>query len=510
MANTIERVLGWVALVALVLAIGALAITFVPGGQDWWAQITAPFANPSGKPTIDDAQAALDSGDAAGANKIAAQVVAADASDASVDNRAGNIAERAGDERAAAHDYAAGEAADDRNPWNFVALGELYAREGDYSQADTQLRAALSIVPDAQFLHYDLGTVELHEGLTQPALADFEAELKRTPDYQPALIGKAQALGLLGRPLEAAQARKLALAAPKPSPSTIAVPSPSPSVVASPSPAPSPSVKPSPAASPSPTPRPTASASPTPTAAPSKRPASPPPSPSPVVVAHRAVVARPAATPSLPSPTPTPGRLPLSIADLASEAKGYLFSVASDPNFTRALPFADPTQSIAQLKSAILKGSIEDVLSAGTAAMLSHHFALAQSAFTTATDEAPNDWRGPYLAGINAQQRGDQAAARIFFTQAASRGGQAPVYVSLAVADVAEGDDSGGLDAARHAQRIAPDFAPASFTAGMIDILLADVPSAENELAVAANASGAPDRTSYFLTTLREREGVSP
>ncbi len=229
-----------------------------------------------------------------------------------------------------------------------------------------------------------------------------------------------------------------------------------------------------------------------------------------MVVAHRAVVARPAATPSLPSPTPTPGRLPLSIADLASEAKGYLFSVASDPNFTRALPFADPTQSIAQLKSAILKGSIEDVLSAGTAAMLSHHFALAQSAFTTATDEAPNDWRGPYLAGINAQQRGDQAAARIFFTQAASRGGQAPVYVSLAVADVAEGDDSGGLDAARHAQRIAPDFAPASFTAGMIDILLADVPSAENELAVAANASGAPDRTSYFLTTLREREGVSP
>ena len=222
------------------------------------------------------------------------------------------------------------------------------------------------------------------------------------------------------------------------------------------------------------------------------------------------MAALPAATPALPSPTPTRGRLPLSITDLATEAKGYLFEVAGDPNFTRQLPFADPTESVAEMESTIQKGSVEDILSAGTAAMLTHHFALAQSAFAVASDDARRDWRGPYLAGINAQQRGDQAAARTFFTQAASRGGPAAVYVSLAVADVAEGDDNEALDNARRAQQLAPDFAPATFTAGMIDILLADVPSAENELALANASNGAPDRTSYFLTTLRQREESSP
>jgi len=202
--------------------------------------------------------------------------------------------------------------------------------------------------------------------------------------------------------------------------------------------------------------------------------------------------------------------LPRSIASLASEAKGYLCDVASDPGFTRALPFADPTQSVASMQSAIAKGSIDDVLSAGTAAMLTHHFSIAQSAFSAAGERAPSDWRGPYLAGINAQQRGDQASARTYFTQAASRGGPAAVYVSLAVADVAEGSDAEALDSAQHAAQLQPGFAPALFTAGMIDILIADAPGAERDLAAASASSGAPERTAYFLSAIRERRGVTP
>lgn len=501
MANTIERVLGWIAAFALLLASAALVITYVPGVRPWLDGVLASLPHVTPKPTIDDAQAALDQGDQAGANKIAIQVIAASSSDANVDNHAGNIAVSAGDDKTAEHDYQLGEAADDKNPWNFVALGELYAREGKYPQADTQLRAALTIVPNAQFLHYDLGVVELKEQLAQSALSDFDAELKVTPGYAPALEGRAEAFTALGRTLDARAARMIALAKllPSPSPHPSPSPKPSPSPNASPSPSATPSAKASPSPHPSSTPSPLAIA----------KVVIPSPKPHPTV--HRtpkAAVVTPQPSPSL-SPSPLP-RLPLSITDLASEAKGYLFSVASDPGFARALPFADPTQSVASMRALIEVGSIDDVLSAGTAAMLTHHFALAQSAFSLATDKARTDWRGPYLAGVNAQQRGDQAAARTFFTQAASRGGPAAVYVNLAVADVAEGADAEGLDSAQHAEQLEAGFAPALFTAGMIDILMADVPSAERDLAAANAAGGAPDRTSYFLTTLRQREEVSP
>jgi len=195
--DRIERILGWVAAVALLLAIAALVITYVPGVQPWFDKIVATIPRATPAPTIDDAQEALDKGDPAQADRIATAVVAADSSDATVDNHAGNIAVRAGDDAAAEHAYQLGEAADDKNPWNYVALGELYARQSKFPLADTQLRAALTTVPDAQFLHYDLGVAELREHLAQSALADFEAELKKSPGYLPALEGRAEALGML-------------------------------------------------------------------------------------------------------------------------------------------------------------------------------------------------------------------------------------------------------------------------------------------------------------------------
>ena len=512
MAQTIERILGWVALAALVIFLAALAMVYVPGGQAIHDRIIAAFPHATETPNIDDAQAALDSGDAAGANKLAKGVVEANSSDATVDNHAGNIAVAAGDDATAEHDYQLGEAADARNGWNYVALGQLYARQKKYSEADAQLRAALALVPDTQFLHYDLGVVELSEHLPEAALSDFNAELKHSPTYQPAVDGKIQALEALGRSAEA-HATLVALnkqLGAKPAGSSTARPSPSPSSSASP------------LSSPSPASSPTAAPSPTPTASPTPLPIAQitPPSPSPSPLAPTAkptkkplpTRVKPIATPTpLPSPSPTPtptsiARLPQSIADLAPDAKGYLFEVAGDPGFGGELPFADPTESVARMEASIRQGTIDQMLSAGTAAMLSHHFTIAATAFSAATARASTDWRGPYLAGLNAQQRGDQAGSRAFFTQAASRGGPAAVYVGLAVADVAVGDDATAYADAQRAVQMAPSYVPGLFTAGMVDILVANVPSAERDLSAAAAGSGAPARTAYFLQTIRSRD----
>ncbi|HET9343152.1 MAG TPA: hypothetical protein VFO25_09595 [Candidatus Eremiobacteraceae bacterium] len=508
MAQTIERILGWVALAALIICIAALAMAYIPGGQAIHDRIIAAFPHATETPNIDDAQAALDSGDTAGANKLAQGVVATSSSDATIDNHAGNIAVAAGDDATAKHDYELGEAADARNGWNYVALGQLYARQKKYSEADAQLRAALALVPDTQFLHYDLAVVELNEHLPEAALSDFNTELKRSPTYQPAIDGKIQALESLGRTAEA-QATMVALnkrlGSSNPGTQATAHPSASPSPSASASPLASPTPTAAPSLTPSPTPLPIAqiappSPTPTPLASPTAKPTKKP------ALVHVKPVVTPPPSPS-PTPTPTPiARLPQSIADLAPDAKGYLFDVASDPGFGGELPFADPTESVARMQATISKGTIDQILSAGTAAMLSHHFTIAAAAFSAATTRASTDWRGPYLAGINAQQRGDQAGSRPFFAQAAGRGGPAAVYVAQAVADVAVGDDSTAYADAQHAVEMAPSSGSALFTAGMIDILVANVPSAERDLSAAAAASGAPARTAYFLQTIRARE----
>ncbi|HYK52916.1 MAG TPA: hypothetical protein VEV38_05250 [Candidatus Eremiobacteraceae bacterium] len=521
MAQTIERILGWVAFAALLVFIAALAMTYIPGGEAIHDKIIAAFPHATETPNIDDAQAQLDSGDAAGANKIAKAVVAASSSDATVDNHAGNIAVSAGDDATAAHDYELGEAADARNGWNYVALGQLYARQKKYSEADAQLRAALALVPDTQFLHYDLAVVELDEHLPDAALGDFNAELKRSPTYQPAIDGKIQALEALGRTAEAhatlvALDKKLGSSSPDARPTARPSPSPIPSA--------SPLASASPIASPSPTIAPTTKATPSPkvTLPPTPLPIAQitPPSPSlaaatstpkqtkkPIVAAVKPVATPPPSPSPSPTPSPTPlARLPQSIADLAPDAKGYLFDVASDPGFGGQLPFADPTESVTRMQETIAKGSIDQILSAGTAAMLSHHFTIAAAAFSAATARARSDWRGPYLAGINAQQRGDQAGSRAFLSQAVSRGGPAAAYVALAVADVAVGDDTSAYSDAQHAVEMSPSFEPALFTAGMVDILVANAPQAEHDLSAAAAGSGAPPRTQYFLDTIRTRE----
>jgi len=81
------------------------------------------------------------------------------------------------------------------------------------------------------------------------------------------------------------------------------------------------------------------------------------------------------------------------------------------------------------------------------------------------------------------------------------------VYVSLAVADIEEGDDASAQLSAERAVQMEPNYLPGHFTAGVAAMLNADAPTAERELAAALNLGGAPSRTQYFLGTLRAREG---
>src|SRR5580658_3254336 len=135
----------WFGVTAVAVAAAAFVYAFVPGVKPWVDGVASRMSTSTVKPTIDMAEQEMSSGDKAGAAQIAAEVVAADPSDADIDDRAGNVALEAGDEKAAARDYQAGEASDARDAWNYVGLGELYARQGRFEDADTQLRAALTI-----------------------------------------------------------------------------------------------------------------------------------------------------------------------------------------------------------------------------------------------------------------------------------------------------------------------------------------------------------------------------
>ncbi|MBC5824818.1 MAG: PASTA domain-containing protein [Candidatus Eremiobacteraeota bacterium] len=202
-AVSIERMFIVIALLVAIAAAGAYALSIfrpqafarLPFLQRDASRYSAQANSPSDD--LDRAEEALFRGDTESAKRLSAAAMANDSSDAGSDYRAGNVALRGGDLAAAQADYTLGESADRRNPWNFIALGQLYARQGKLAEADAQLRAASASGASLQFLHYDLGAVELREGLYAAALADFEAELRRSPMYGPARSGRVMALARL-------------------------------------------------------------------------------------------------------------------------------------------------------------------------------------------------------------------------------------------------------------------------------------------------------------------------
>ena len=483
-------------MVVILLAVG-MAIELIPPARDALNNLLSGGSPTQEAQSIDDAEHAMDAGEAKRALTITAAVVSRQSDDAQVDLRAGNVAVRAGDPQSAEHYYQLGESADSHNPWNFIELGELYARQNRYSDADAQLRSAMNIAPTTQFLHYDLGVVELAEHLNDAALVDFQAELKRSPGYGPAISGERQALIAMGRK----PPRQIALVRPSPSPR----PAPSASPGASPSPAATATPTPTPAPTASPTPLPLASiAVPSPTAAPAHTPRPKKPRPTPAATVAPTPV--PTSTPVVATrPTPLP------MTDLAADAKSYVLGVGSDIGFTGDLPAGDPSISTAALAARInaakaSSSGAASLLQSGAAALRSGRLTLALSAFLAASSQAPTDWRAPYCAGLTAQAQGNFSSARDYFSEAVGRGGGSPALVGLAVADLEEGDDGSAISNAQQAASSDPNYEPGRFVAGMLSIVAADVPGAESNLAAAVSLGGAPERTQYFLDAVRQRQ----
>lgn len=512
--------------IAAVVSIGVVVVAgFAMLPQKWnpWHGAQDVSSDDAGSSaSIDAAEAALARGDTQQALALAAQTVAQDSSDAQVDNRAGNVALRASDTAAAERDYTLGEAADRRNPWNFVALGQLYARENKLSEADAQLRAALSLAPKTNFLHYDLAVVELQEGLGAAALADFNAELTQNPTYAPAATGRTEALARMGQRIVAAavngaphkrangstqkgrpSARPNTNKAPKVNLALqeIAAPSPSPRAAST-----NKVVAVAPTATPSPTPQATVAPSPKPTARPHQALALAQPKAQIIASAPQVQARHPA------SVTLSPPSHPAPLTDLASDARGYLQGVTSDLNFTHVLPGAnsdEPTEAMQSRLNALTRsrGSAEELLRLGAGALESGRLSLAASAFAAASDQAPRDWRGPYFSGLAAQARGDEAHARIAFLEAANRSARPEPFTSLAIVDMEDGDVGAAFTDAKRAAALDPSYEPGRFVAGMLALMNANVPAAERHLAAAVALGGAPVRTQAFLTAVYRREG---
>jgi len=83
--------------------------------------------------------------------------------------------------------------------------------EGDAAQAAELLRGALARYPRYPDLHFLLGTLELHQGSLDDAVASFARALELNPDFHAARIRLARALESLGQLAQAADQVSLVL-----------------------------------------------------------------------------------------------------------------------------------------------------------------------------------------------------------------------------------------------------------------------------------------------------------
>ena len=140
----------------LVLTIvGLLALCFLPREQ--LARFGSFIANHTGSPSV------------ASTDKSTELV------------RQGFTAESHHSTRAAEQAFQSAEAANPSNAASFAALADLYANQGRYELADTNYRAALTVVPTSASLHYRLGILELKEHLYAAAINDLRFAARANP-----------------------------------------------------------------------------------------------------------------------------------------------------------------------------------------------------------------------------------------------------------------------------------------------------------------------------------------
>ena len=105
----------------------------------------------------------------------------------------------------------------DREVDTFHALGLVRVHTGDLQGAEAAYRGGLAIDPNAGENWLGLATVAVVRGDGAGALAAYDAILARRPDFAAAALGRAWALGKLGRKIEAKKAldHALEIGAPK-------------------------------------------------------------------------------------------------------------------------------------------------------------------------------------------------------------------------------------------------------------------------------------------------------
>jgi tetratricopeptide (TPR) repeat protein len=101
--------------------------------------------------------------------------------------------------------------ANDVEAWH--ALGLLRLHDHDLDRADQAYRAGLAVDANALECHLGLATIAVERGDANAALSEYDTILARRPTWAPGHLGRAWALGRLGRKEEAraalAQAEKL-------------------------------------------------------------------------------------------------------------------------------------------------------------------------------------------------------------------------------------------------------------------------------------------------------------
>lgn len=338
--------------------------------------------------------------------------------------RAGQAAEKAGRTSEAELKYRTGESVDPTFASNFLALADLFVKKKNFAAADVQLQLLVAFNPNLPRAHYKLAEVQRLEKLEALAVASYDAELKISPNFQPAIKGREIAqIAMHDRAQGPTNAR---------------------------------------------TPRPL------------------------LTQTTGQVALGPG-----PTPAPRPGD---ALASLSVEAKNYLLGLSEDFNFTGALPTPYPNTDVATLQRTLsARPTYETILAVGSAALLNGRLDLASTAFRAAIQKGPKDWRGLYLAGLEAQVEDDYPKAQEYFRESERRVSRPETLTSLALVELRGGDTNAAYTDARKALSLDGGYAPGRFVAGMLALVRSDLTTAKADLTTAVSTGSAPPRAAYFL-----------
>ena len=189
-----------------------------------------------------------------------------------------------------------------------------------------------------------------------------------------------------------------------------------------------------------------------------------------------------------------------------------------------AVPASRVSELVARVRTALPgDAALADALALGQLLIQEKRFAEAAELFRAVLDKNPADPAALYGAALAAFNLGKPAEAETSaraavavvtlrsngLTRFTSEGRlrAADALVLLAVVLAVKGDDSGALENARRAMKIAPDHFDAQFTLGRALYSVGDMPAASEAFRAASSLNPSDQRALFFLGTTLERTG---